>query len=50
MDANFDPHNDACDRFSYTLNFMSEEEISGLDSCENKDEVTEYMSQFYERT
>lgn len=50
MENNFDAYDCACDKFSETLNFMTDDEISELELCENESEVIEYMSPFHERT
>ena len=36
--------------FSETLSYMTDEELNEIDSFDNKDELREYLQQFFERT
>lgn len=50
LGAVFSPWDYAEEAFSETLNYMSEDELSEIDGFDNKDELREYLSQFFDRT
>lgn len=46
----FDKWEYVFDRWVYTLEFMDEEEIEGLESLAPQEEIDDYLGLFYERT
>lgn len=50
MDEQFEPYEFAYEKFSETINYMSDSEIEEIGQFDNENELREYMSQFYERT
>ena len=50
LGAVFSPWDYAEEAFSETLNYMSSEELSEIDGFDNKNELREYLNQFFERT